>query len=242
MDKDKAAELLKMLQIRTQEGKIAWEIGVDEESFVAGFPGSSVGISGTWNPATDLAEYRLQIYNKNGVLVEQFMNSGPMFGELESPTSTPVEGLYQLVRRTVLRADEAVDTILESLKLNNELGSSKFIKMQLNEQVYNRGGRRAEEGDLADGWSYEVLELYGSAGSQNVFQGTVYYKYDEARSKEMGHTAIGFPMMLGFTTLPEAIAATMGYFTCLRRLPGYPNPQDIQKHEAQNYSRNRATQ
>lgn len=111
MVNERIIKLVERLHQRTLDGKIIWEQTDKEGVFQTAFPEYSLKISKSEDSQDYSVSIFLQIYNKDGILIEKIHDSQllPMV-----PFST-MEELYDTARRTVMGVDKAIDDILSEL-------------------------------------------------------------------------------------------------------------------------------
>jgi hypothetical protein len=105
----KRFELLRILLMKTEQGKISWESGPVEEMFYTGIAGVSVGLKCFRN------DYYLHIYNSNGDLAEAIVDTELTAAGFENAYHL-MKSLYDLARAHAKGAEAAVDALLGNLK------------------------------------------------------------------------------------------------------------------------------
>ena len=83
-------------------------------------------------------------------------------------------------------------------------------------------GPFVEEGVLADGWTYHIVELYSALGAASLFQPLIRGPAADP-PRPTGDPPHGYTVPLAFPTRAEARAAAMGFFAALQRRAGYPD-------------------
>ena len=115
--------LLRRLHKKTLESKVPWERTVDEGVFQASFKGYSVILFSrpTKQPEPDpnAIDYVLQIFNEDGVLVEEVDDLDFDKNELGQFPYIMMDEIYTSARRTVMGVDKAIDTLLKALDEDN---------------------------------------------------------------------------------------------------------------------------
>lgn len=112
----KLEELVKRLHTQTMTGKIQWETTSDDDSFQTSFPAYTVKI--TQNSGMIGNDYTLTIYNHVGLIVESVTGyeSGINLKQGLSPEATRLlSDTYAQARRTALKVDQALETLLSAL-------------------------------------------------------------------------------------------------------------------------------
>jgi len=111
MVNERIVKLIERLHQRTMDGKITWEQTNIEGVFQIAFPEYSLKISKSESSHDYSISIFLQIYNKDGILIEG-VHDGQLMPMI--PFST-MEELYYNARRTAMGVDKAIDDILSEL-------------------------------------------------------------------------------------------------------------------------------
>lgn len=113
---EREQRLVDALFERTKQGPLGWKPSVGKDSYILSFPDSSVIIRpDTASPNSAIA---MEITNDDGQIVDRFRDydlvarNGANPGEWVSKMKT----IHQSARRTVLRADAILDSLIERLE------------------------------------------------------------------------------------------------------------------------------
>ena len=117
MADDKLLVLIQRLSDQTNQGNVKWEKTVDDGVFQASFPGYSIHILTRTSriPQASDPDYVLEIYNDDGVLIEQADDVDFKDLGLDPPIFTTMEQMYTKARRMAMGVDRALDSLLGSL-------------------------------------------------------------------------------------------------------------------------------
>ena len=115
----KIVKLILRLLEKTQNSEINWEETENEEVYQATFPDYSIRIS--LRPSGgENCDYKLSIYNENGNLVEAIWDNDISSQDL--PDAYPkMRSLYDGARSKAMKVDEALDSILNELKDEDDI-------------------------------------------------------------------------------------------------------------------------
>jgi len=116
-------KLVEKLTELTGQNKIAWETTADEDTFLTS-AGKSVVTVGRGAGTDDDADYRIQILNNSGQVIEEAVagrNDYLLDGGITLALSMHVDwqktrSLHEMARRSALHADQAVAELLSSLE------------------------------------------------------------------------------------------------------------------------------
>jgi hypothetical protein len=110
--------LVEGLYIATNDGRLKWQSAASGKGFTAAVSGSLIEIMAE-SPDYDSSDIRINIFNKDGDLVDTFSDS--YFGR-SSPVNVPQASYYGVMnvllegaRRSATGADKIVDTIVAEL-------------------------------------------------------------------------------------------------------------------------------
>lgn len=121
MSDPKLTLLLKRLHKKTLEGTIPWEKTVDEGVFHASFKGFSVRLflrpsrDPDLQGLGDVNDLVLQIYNEEGVLVEELSDLEFRDEDFGMTPYAFMDQMYTQARRVAMGFAQAIDTLLEAL-------------------------------------------------------------------------------------------------------------------------------
>jgi hypothetical protein len=117
MTSEKNATLLEKILKRTKEGTINWEATHSDETFQASFPNYSIRINRRHYepeyPGDDGISYELDIYNKDGKLIEEIYPVG-LREAINNPFQVFQE-IFLLARRMAFGVEEALDELISVL-------------------------------------------------------------------------------------------------------------------------------
>ncbi len=120
MPYEKTVKLISMLEKRTAEGRVEWQETPDEGVFQAAFPGYAVRAlmhRGSGFP-DEGPDYFVQLYNENGVLIEEIRQDDIREGEdarAYAKSYNLLRSLYEGARRHAMGVEQALDQLLEKL-------------------------------------------------------------------------------------------------------------------------------
>ena len=116
MNFDKQRRLVERLLERTRAGELVWQESIRPDVFQAAFQNSSVQIKSVDDGR--FTEVHVSIVDAIGRIVDDFGRDGLDRDSPRQPGSwsRALEELYALARRSALRADDAIDSILAEIE------------------------------------------------------------------------------------------------------------------------------
>ena len=128
---NKLHEVVQSLKRRTDEGKLKWEVTLEESVYQTAFPEYIVKI-GQRHTAYDSGDndsfdYYVLILNQDGTLIEDVDDVGLLQAGFEEAYQF-LKGLHDGARRSALGVDKALDSLLFVLRTPEE-------KLQLEDDV-----------------------------------------------------------------------------------------------------------
>lgn len=116
----KMKALVALLRHKTNAGQLQWEQTETNGVYQLAFPDQSIRISRRVGSTTGRPTYAIEVFNEEGLLVDDATDwdLNEAAADQRSGTEQMAE-LYETARRTAMRADDVLDSILSMLREPN---------------------------------------------------------------------------------------------------------------------------
>lgn len=116
MSFERQKHLVERLLNKSRSGELAWRESIRPDEFQVAFPSSGVQIRST--KSGNFTDFHISLIDSSGRVVDGFGNDQlDRDGPYKSGSwSRPLSELYELARRSALRADDVIDSILVEIE------------------------------------------------------------------------------------------------------------------------------
>ena len=116
MSYDKAGKILRKLAAKTEAGQVEWGEAATENAFEASFSDYSIVITAVPTETEDEPDYKMEIYDSAGSLVQSVWDEDLDEDEDERPYYDVMEDLFYSARGYAIGVEQALDSLLEDLE------------------------------------------------------------------------------------------------------------------------------
>lgn len=115
MNFEKLVKFVKVLQQKSKEGKITWEVGVGQDSFEVHFAENTVRIREVYDSWGKETSYQLVFLDPSGE-VQDVIDTDRMKEFTGHLTYQDLEEIYSSARRKARSLDKSIDSMLSELE------------------------------------------------------------------------------------------------------------------------------
>lgn len=113
---EKLVTLVQQIYEKTKSGELKWEETSEEGTFLVAFPNYVVQITMTPETESHYATYILRILNERSIIIEEITSASLS----EYYSREFFKELYEEARRKALGTEDAIDSLLESLRVGTQ--------------------------------------------------------------------------------------------------------------------------